>query len=80
MAIGAQDYIDKLLVKKYSKQQVDNHEPIESMIDPNKMLETMNDFAAVQRGMLSLANRLSTACYGINAMSARYGNKRSAIG
>jgi len=72
MAVGAKDYIDKLLVKKYSKQQVDNHDAVESMIDPDKMLETMNDYAAVQRGMLALSNRLSMACYGINARTARY--------
>ena len=72
MAVGARDYIDKLLVKKYSKQQVDNHEPIESMVDPEKMMETMNDFASIQRSMFNLSNRLSLACYGINAKNARY--------
>ena len=26
MAVGARDYIDKLLVKKYADEKVDNHE------------------------------------------------------
>ena len=26
MAIGARDYIDQLLVKKYAQEKVDNHE------------------------------------------------------
>ena len=37
MAVGARDYIDRLLVKKYANEKVDNHEAIESMDDPNKI-------------------------------------------
>ena len=32
MAVGARDFIDKLLVEKYAKEQVDNHEQAESKI------------------------------------------------
>ena len=72
MAVGAQDYIDKLLVKKYAGKQVENHEDIvNKMVDPNKMMETMNDVAAVQRNMLALSNKLSCICSQINA-KARY--------
>ena len=39
MAVGARDYIDKLLVKKYADEKVDNHEAMESMINPDKMLQ-----------------------------------------
>ena len=42
MAVGARDYIDQLLVKKYADEKVDNHDALESMIDPNKMLDAMN--------------------------------------
>lgn len=38
MAIGAEDYIDQLLVKKYAEEKVDNHENMESMVDPSKMM------------------------------------------
>lgn len=72
MAIGARDYIDKLLVKKYADEKVDNHDAMESMIDPNKMLETMNDVAAVQRNMFMLSQKLYSACYAVNARAARY--------
>lgn len=75
MAIGARDYIDKLLVKKYADEKVDNHEALESMVDPNKMLETMNDVAAIQRNMFMLSQRLSSVCYAVNAKSARYQRK-----
>ena len=37
MAVGAKDRIDKLLVKKYAKEQVDNHDLIaNSMVNPGK--------------------------------------------
>lgn len=72
MAVGARDYIDKLLVKKYADEKVDNLEAMESMIDPEKMLETMNDVAAIQKNLLALSVRLSSTCYAINARAARY--------
>ena len=72
MAIGARDYIEKLLVKKYADEKVDNHDALESMIDPNKMLEVMNDVAMVQRNMFALSQKLSNVCYAVNAKRARY--------
>lgn len=75
MAIGARDVIDQLLVKKYANEQVDNHTDITSMIDPNKMLEAMNDVATVQRNMFMLSQKLNIACAAINAKRARYRDK-----
>ena len=74
MAVGARDYIDKLLVKKYADEKVNNIDAMESMIDPNKMLEAMNDVAAVQRNLLALSEKLACTCYAINARTARYKN------
>ena len=79
MAVGARDYIDKLLVKKYADEKVDNHEAMESMVDPNKMLEAMNDVAAIQRNMFMLSQKLQATCYAINA-KARYQQKKQAEG
>lgn len=79
MAIGARDYIDKLLVQKYSNEKVDNHEAMESMVDPQKMLEAMNDLAVVQRNMFTLSQRLSSTCYAINARVARYQKNSAAV-
>ena len=75
MAVGARDYIDKLLVKKYADEKVDNHEAMESMINPDKML-----VAAIQRNMFMLSQKLSSACYAINAKSARYQKKEISEG
>ena len=72
MGIGAEDYIDKMLVQKYQEEKVDNHDNTESMVDPNKMLEAMNDYAATLRNMVELRQRLNIACYAINARTARY--------
>ena len=77
MAVGARDYIDKLLVKKYADEQVDNHDALESMVDPNKMLDAMNDVAMIQRNMFALSQRLQSACYAINARTARYKDKQA---
>lgn len=72
MAIGAEDYIDRLLVKKYAQMQVDNHELTDSMIRPEEMMKAMQDYADVKRNMTALNQKLSAACYAINAMSATY--------
>ena len=72
MAIGAEDYIDQLLVKKYAEEKVDNHEDMESMVDPEKMMETMNDYATMYKNMMNLRQRLNIACYAVNARNAKY--------
>lgn len=72
MSIGADDYIDRMLVQKYQEEKVDNHDNVESMVDPNKMLEAMNDYAATLKNMMELRQRLNIACYAINARTARY--------
>jgi len=72
MGVGAEDYIDKMLVQKYQDEKMDNHDQMESMVDPNKMLEAMNDYASTLRNMMELKQRLNIACYAINARTARY--------
>ena len=72
MSIGAEDYIDQLLVKKYAEEKVDNHDNMESMVDPKAMYGAMNDYASMQRNMMLLKQKLNIACYAINARSARY--------
>ena len=74
MAIGARDYIDKLLVEKYSQEKVDNHDQdgMTSRISADDMLTAMNNSANNFRNMLALNERLSMVCYGVVAKSARY--------
>ena len=72
MSIGARDRIDQMLVKKYAQQQVDNHENTVSMVNPEKMMSAMNDYASMSRNMFVLSQKLNTACSRLNARSARY--------
>ena len=72
MAIGAEDYIDQLLVKKYAEEKVDNHDNMESMVDPHKMMSAMNDYASMSRNMMLLKQKLNIACYAVNARTAKY--------
>ncbi len=78
MAIGAEDYIDQLLVKKYADEKVDNHDNMESMVDPRAMMSAMNDYASMSRNMMLLKQKLNIACYAINARTARYQKSPSA--
>lgn len=69
--IGAKDKIDRMLVKKYASVKMDNYES-NKMVDAQKMLDTMNDYALMQRDMLTLCNKLKGACDAVTAKSAFY--------
>jgi len=74
MAIGARDYIDKLLVEKYAQEKVDNHEDdaLVSRVSAQEMMSQMNASANNFRNMLAVHNRLTMVCYGVVAKSAKY--------
>ena len=74
MSIGAREFIDKLLVEKYSNTQVENHnsDALESKIDADDMMYAMNASAANFKAMLALNKRLTSVCYGVVSKSAKY--------
>ena len=74
MAIGARDFIDKLLVEKYAQEKVDNHDEnaYVSKVSARDMMDAMNVSSNNFRTMLELNNRLTMVCYGIVAKSAKY--------
>ena len=74
MAIGARDYIDQLLVKKYADEKVDNHDDgaLTSKVSADDMMSAMNCSATSYRTMLQLNNRLTMVCYGVVAKTAKY--------
>ena len=80
MAVGARDYIDKLLVEKYSQEKVDNHDAdgMTSKVSADDMLNAMNTSANNYRNMLLLNQRLTMVCYGVVAKSAKYNVSDSA--
>ena len=71
MAIGPQDYIDKMLVKKYATVKVDNP-GLASMVSPEKVMSAMNDYSLVSRNMIAIQQRLKLACSSVNPANAQY--------
>ncbi len=72
MAVGAKDKLDILLVKKYKAAKVDNPIIESSMIDPEKMYSSMNDYANMQRLTLNLKEKLRQTCANAMAPSVSY--------
>ena len=74
MAIGARDFIDKLLVEKYAQEKVDNHDEgsLISKVSADDMLSAMNSSADGYRTILALNKRLTAVCYGVVSKSAKY--------
>ena len=77
MAVGARDYIDQLLVKKYADEKVDNHDALESMIDPNKLMDTMNDYANAHMEAFRIQNALRDICQKAITMNIQYTKMKS---
>ena len=74
MSIGAREFIDKLLVEKYSNTQVENHneDALVSKIDADDMMYAMNASSSTYRAMMALNSRLTGVCYGVVSKSAKY--------
>ena len=74
MAIGAREFIDKLLVEKYAQEKVDNHDEnaLVSKVSADDMMYAMNTTASNYKSMLALNTRLTTVCYGVVSKSAKY--------
>ena len=74
MTIGAREFIDKLLVEKYSNTQVENHneDALVSKVSADDMMYAMNASAANFKTMIALNKRLTSVCYGVVSKSAKY--------
>ena len=74
MAIGAREFIDKLLVEKYAQEKVDNHseDALVSRVNADDMMYMMNASSSTFRTMMALNNRLTGVCYGVVSKSAKY--------
>ncbi len=71
MAIGAKDKIDRELVKKYAKLKMDNPETTK-LVDSQKMLSAMNDYAEMQRSMIDMNTKLKDICSSVTSKSVVY--------
>lgn len=72
MAVGAQDKLDKALVRKYQTLKVDNAIIQSSMIDPNKMMDTMNDYANAHMEAFRIQQTLRDICTKAISMNIQY--------
>ena len=72
MAVVAHDSLDKALVKKYQSLKVDNAEIQSSMIDPNKLMETMNDYANAHMEAFRIQQTLRNICTKAISMNIQY--------
>ncbi len=74
MAIGARDFIDRLLVEKYAQEQVDNHtdEGLKSRIDADDIMSALNQYSNNYRSYLDVSSKLNVSCYAVNARNAKY--------
>ena len=74
MAIGAREFIDKLLVEKYAQEKVDNHseDAFVSRVKADDMMYAMNSSAETFKTMLALNARLTSVCYGVVSKTAKY--------
>ena len=77
MSIGAQDSLDRALVRKYQSLKVDNAIVESSMIDPNKMMETMNDYANAHMEAFRIQQALRDICTKAISMNIQYTKMKS---
>ena len=77
MAVGAKDGLDKALVKKYSTLKVDNAIVQNSMIDPNKLVDTMNDYANAHMEAFRIQQALRDVCTKAISMNIQYTKMKS---
>ena len=77
MAIGAKDKIDALLVKKYQGLKVDNPVIQSSMVDPQKMLDAMNDYAMIQMNAINLQQQMKSTCIKAISLNIQYRKSRN---
>ncbi len=71
MAVGARDKIDRELVRKYAKLKMDNPETTK-LVDSQKMLSAMNDYAMMQRSMMEMNAKLKNICSDVTSKSVVY--------
>jgi hypothetical protein len=65
MAVGAKDYIDQMLVKKYSKEQTNNmDEAANLVISKDRYWEIMREMAKVQMTMIQVSSVIKSRLAG----------------
>jgi hypothetical protein len=75
MSVGARDYIDQMLVKRYAKEKVNNPEDAAKMvISSDRYWEIQRDVAQVQMTLVKMSNfvnKVNKTLVGGNAKPAQ---------
>lgn len=71
MAVGARDKTDKAIVKRYYNMKMENLDSTK-LVDPQKMIATMNDYAMMQRNFIDMNQKLKNVCNNVASMAAVY--------
>lgn len=71
MAFRPKDKIDSNLVKKYYNLKMENPDTTK-LVDSQRMLETMNDYAMMQRNMFAMNEKLKNICSDVTSKSVVY--------
>lgn len=71
MAFKQQDRTDKNLVKKYYNLKMENPDTTK-LVDSQKMLDTMNEYAMMQRNMFAMNEKLKSICNDVTSKSVVY--------
>ena len=74
--IGPKDSLEEFIVKRYAQKQVNMPKIAESVVDPDKMMLSMNNQAIAGRCMAVIGRKISALSYAINAANADYSKRK----
>lgn len=76
MSIGPKDSLEEFIVKRYAQKQMNLPRVAESVVDPDKMMLSMNNYAIAGKCMAAIGRRISSISYAINAANADYSKRK----
>jgi hypothetical protein len=76
MAIGPKDSLEEFIVKRYAQKQVNLPRVAESVVDPDRMMLSMNNYAVTGKCMAAIGRKISAISYALNAANADYSKKK----
>ena len=76
MAIGPKDSLEEFIVKRYAQKQMNLPRVAESVVDPDKMMLSMNNQAIAGKCMAVIGRRISAISYALNAANADYSKRK----
>ena len=76
MSIGPKDSLEEFIVKRYATMQVNTPKVVESAVDPDKMMVSMNNYAMAGKCMAAIGRKISAINYALNAANADYSKRK----